>query len=185
MENENAIQTSAQETEQQIVQKTVDVPKKSRKQLRKEKKLAKKQERKQLRMAVRQRKKDEFRAKGCLGKIFWFFGKIISLICVVAVLATVIQVNYAPVAGFFLTLYMNSAGKDASDITKEQIDAVLPVDAEHAAVLDASAPSGEGETWAICTWLAAIWRLWTTLSFPRRRNTSLPSLRRIMPAQNT
>ena len=88
MENENVIQASVQETEQ-VVQETASEPKKSRKQLRKEKKLAKKLERKQLRKAIRQRKKDEFRAKGCLGKIFWFFGKLISLICVVAVIATV------------------------------------------------------------------------------------------------
>ena len=148
MENENVIQASVQETEQ-VVQETASEPKKSRKQLRKEKKLAKKLERKQLRKAIRQRKKDEFRAKGCLGKIFWFFGKLISLICVVAVLVTVIQVNYAPVAGYLLSLYMNSMNVDASSVTQEQIDAVLPVDAEHAAAIDASAPIGEGETWAI------------------------------------
>lgn len=99
MENENMIPTAAEETDQ-TVQKTESEPKKSRKQLRREKKRAKKQARKQLRKEIRQRKKDEFRAKGCLGKVFWFFGKLISLICVVAVIATVVQVNYAPVASF-------------------------------------------------------------------------------------
>ena len=90
MENENMVQAAVQETEQAAVE-TVSEPKKSKKQLKKEKKRAKMLERKQLRMAIRQRKKDEFRAKGCLGKIFWFFGKLISLICIVAVIATVIQ----------------------------------------------------------------------------------------------
>lgn len=152
MENENMVQTSAEETEQ-TVQETVIEPQKSKKQLRKEKKRAKKQERKQLRKEIRQRKKDEFRAKGCLGKTFWFFGKLISLICVIAVIATVIQVNYAPVAGYFLNLYFNSMGTDPSDVTQEQIDAVLPVDAENAAAIDASAPIGEGETWAIYVYM--------------------------------
>ena len=148
MENENMVQAAVQETEQAAVE-TVSEPKKSKKQLKKEKKRAKMLERKQLRMAIRQRKKDEFRAKGCLGKIFWFFGKLISLICIVAVIATVIQVNYAPVAGFILSKVMSSDNNDASFVTQEQIDAVLPVDAEHAAAIDASAPIGEGETWAI------------------------------------
>ena len=100
MGNENMIQMPAEDKEQ-TVQETVNEPKKSKKQLRKEKKLAKKQSLKQLRREIRQRKKDEFRAKGCLGKIFWFFGKIISFICVVAVLATVVQVNYGRVGAFF------------------------------------------------------------------------------------
>ena len=86
MENENMIPATAEETEQNV-QETENEPKKSKKQLRKEKKRAKKQARKQLRREIRQRKKDEFRAKGCLGKIFWFFGKIISLVCIVAVIA--------------------------------------------------------------------------------------------------
>ena len=98
MENENLTQTVVQETENEV--------KKSKKQLRKEKKLAKKKARAQLRKEIRQRKKDEFRAKGCLGKVFWFFGKLLSLTFAVVLLATVIQVNYAPVAGFFLNLYM-------------------------------------------------------------------------------
>ena len=155
MENETLNQASVQEAEQivqeaeQSVQKTETAPKKSRKQLRKEKKLAKKQARKQLRKEIRQRKKDEFRAKGCLGKIFWFFGKLLSMIFAVALIATVIQVNYAPVTAFLLKLYLNSADADASLVTQEQIDAVLPVDAEHAEAIDASAPIGEGETWAI------------------------------------
>lgn len=151
MENENMIQTSAEEIEQ-IVQETVSEPKKSKKQLRKEKKLAKKQARKQLRKAVRQRKKDEFRAKGCLGKIFWFFGKVISFICVVAVLATVIQVNYGRVGAFFLT-HFDGAEVDLATIPQEEVDAVLPVDAEHAAAIDATAPIGEDETWAIYVYM--------------------------------
>ena len=149
MENENMVQTPVEETAQQVAQETASEPKKTKKQLRKEKKRAKKQERKALRKAIRQRKKDEFRAKGCLGKICWFFGKIISLICIFVVLATVIQVNYAPVSGFFLSLYMNSAGSAPIVVTQEQVDAALPVDAEHAAAIDASAPIGENETWAI------------------------------------
>lgn len=142
-------QEPKRELEQQAVQETVNETTKSRKQQRKEKKIAKKQARRQLRKAIRQRKKDEFRAKGCLGKVFWFFGKLISLLCIFVVIATVIQVNYASVGGFLLSLYMNSANPDASVVTQEQIDAVLPVDAEHAAAIDASQPIGEGETWAI------------------------------------
>ena len=147
MENENM--TPVQETEQQAALENENKPKKSRRQLRKEKKRAKKQALKQLRKEIRQRKKDELRARGCLGRIFWFFGRLISLIFAVALIATVIQVNYAPVGGFLLSLYMNSAGTDASSVTQEQIDAVLPVDAEHAAAIDATAPIGEDETWAI------------------------------------
>ena len=149
IENENMNQAPAQEMAQQTAPEPAAEPVKSRRQLRKEKKRAKKQARRQLRKAIRQRKKDEFRAKGCLGRIFWFFGKVISLFCVAAVIATVIRVNYAPVAGFLLSMYMNSAGPDVSAVTQEQIDAVLPVDAEHAAAIDASEPIGENETWAI------------------------------------
>ena len=149
IENENVNQAPDQETAQQTAPEPGAEPVKSRRQLRKEKKRAKKQARRQLRKAIRQRKKDEFRAKGCLGRIFWFFGKVISLFCVAAVIATVIRVNYAPVAGILLSMYMNSAGPDVSAVTQEQIDAVLPVDAEHAAAIDASAPIGENETWAI------------------------------------
>ena len=148
MENENVTQTPVQETVEYAAE-VVNEPKKSRRQLRKEKKIAKKRARKQLRKEIRQRKKDEYRAKGCLGKILWFFGKLFSLIFAAILIATVIQVNYAPVGGFLLSLYMNSASPDPSAVTQEQIDAVLPVDADHAARIDASAPIGEDETWAI------------------------------------
>ena len=109
MENNNLNQEAVQEMEQQIVPETASEPQKTKKQLRKEKKRAKKLERKQLRKAIRQRKKDEFRAKGCLGKIFWFFGKLISLILVAAMLFTVVRVNYANVAGYLLSRYFISA----------------------------------------------------------------------------
>ena len=114
---ESMTQESKQELEQQAVQETVNETTKSRKQRHKEKKIAKKQARRMLRKEIRQRKKDEFRAKGCLGKIFWFLGKLISLFCAVFVIATVIQVNYAPVGGFLLSLYMNSANPDVSAVT--------------------------------------------------------------------
>ena len=107
---------------------------------------------KQLRKELRQKKKEAFRARTILGKFFCVSRKILALLCALALLVTVIRVNYKEIYIAALTAYYMAQGimeGDKPEPTREQVLEVAPLDEERGARIDASAPLEEDETWAI------------------------------------
>lgn len=118
-----------------------------KKQLRKERRLQKKQ----LRREVRKRKRDEFRAKTIVGKVFYILKRAVHILFLAAVLLTVYKVNFNETVVFMIErvqeYYQSRIDMDA--VTQEEIDEIMPVDEDGAAAIMALPEHGEDETWAI------------------------------------
>lgn len=124
--------------------------KNSKKTARKEARRAKKQYKKKLRREIRDRRTAVFRSRGFLGKILYIFGRIINLLVMLAVAITVVRVNYKDAGVFALNLIMRAGGSSVNqEVDEETLATILGTDEEAAAMIDASAPIGEDETWAI------------------------------------
>ena len=97
------------------------------------------------------KKREAFQAKTILGKVSFVGGKILYFLCALAVLFTVVRVNYKNVAFGFIDVVRELPGMliETTSVTQEQIQEVAPLDDERGTRIDASAPLDEGETWAI------------------------------------
>lgn len=125
---------------------------------RKEKRIAKKearamrkQKKKELRREVRERKKDVFRAKSPLGKLFWVLGRVVCAVFLVAVIVTVVEVNYSKVLDFIASKAVENATSTAwmEKVDQKEVDKIMPVDKEGAAAIEALPKHDKDETWAI------------------------------------
>ena len=118
---------------------------------RRAKKKAKKARYKQIRKELRQKKREAFLAKTFLGKCFYLTGRLLSFLCALAVVITVVRVNYKDVIFAGIDAYrwftLQSAG--SAEVTREEILELAPMDEERGKLIDASAPIDEGETWAV------------------------------------
>lgn len=107
---------------------------------------------KQIRKELRQKKKEAYQARTALGKFCYMSRKILSFLVALALLVTVIRVNYKEIYFSALNVYYTAkslmSGNQA-EITREQVLEISPLDEERGARIDDSAPLDEGETWAI------------------------------------
>ena len=137
--------------EEQVQQASAQNTAADKRAQKKEQRKAKKAHYKQIRMELRQKKREAFQARTGLGKFCYVSRKILSFLCALAVLFTVVRVNYKDVFFAFVgtvQMFMSWAGENI-EVSQEQILKEAPLDEERGARIDASAPLDEGETWAI------------------------------------
>ena len=118
---------------------------------KKQQRQAQKAHYKQIRKELREKKREAYQAKTFLGKSFYVSRKVLSFLCALAVLFTVVRVNYKDVAFAALRTIQKLPDIMAETFTlsREDILSESPLDEERGALIDASAPLDEGETWAI------------------------------------
>ena len=121
-----------------------------------ERRKARRVKRKAIRREIRDRKLAKFRSKGVIGKIFYLLGRLIALVfkifVIVALTVTVIKVNTTEINKAVIGALFAFGGAE-KEPTEEQITLVTGCDEENAAVIDATEPYAEDETWAIYVYM--------------------------------
>ena len=105
---------------------------------------AKKAYYKQLRKDLRKQKWESYKAKTFLGKIACILGKGLAALFVVVTLATVVRVNLLDIGMTAMKMFMayNANSIANTEVTREQVLKIAPLDEERGARIDASAHCG-------------------------------------------
>lgn len=144
-------ETLAEEECQTAVEEKAEKKSASKKLSRKEKK----EKRLELRKQIRMHKKDAYNAKGPVGKICYRLWQGVHFLFIIAVIATVFQVNYNKVIKVFDDALRSIVlSYDwLADVSPEDVAHIVPKDEEGDAAIAAMPMHDEGEDWAIYVYM--------------------------------